>query len=164
MLDPKQKEFEMNDLMKLFLVPVFAGTLVLSGCGSETTPTETGQHSEDDGHDHANEAKNSHESDHGFGDIEVAGVVLKVALGGEPAPNATLHVDLEHQSGPVPAAIRIWFGNKAATGSIKGKANGSGGDYHADAVCPAELKQDDALWVEVESADGSRVARAVPIP
>lgn len=160
---PKQKEFEMNDLMKLLLAPVIAGTLILSGCGSETTPTETDQHSDDDGHDHANEVKDSHDSDHDLGEIEVAGVVLKVSLGGEPKPNATLHLDLEHQGGPTPVAIRVWIGNETATGSIKGRASGSGGDYHADAVCPAELKQDDALWVEVESADGTRAAVPLPI-
>ena len=156
----------MTDLMKLLLVPVLASALLLTGCGDGDTPDKHEQHeehSENDGHNHVSEGEDEHGSEHGLGEIEIARTVLEVAVGGEPEPNATLHIDLEHKSGPMPAAVRVWVGDESATGSIKGKASGSHGDYHADATCPAELQEAAALWIELESADGTRTAGSLPL-
>ena len=155
----------MTDFMKLLLGPVLAIALLLTGCG--------GGDSHDD-HDHEEHAEDGSqggedgdEHDHGpgeeLGEIEIAGSVLHVSLGGEPGPNVTLHIDIEVESGPTPAAIRVWVGDESATGSIKAKAMGSNGDYHADATCPAELTEDDALWIEIEPTDGIRTAGSLPL-
>lgn len=153
----------MTDLMKLLLVPVLASALLLTGCGGEDTPDEREQHSENDGHNHVSEGEDEHESEHKLGEIKIAQTVLEVAVGGEPEPNATLHLDLKHKSGPMPATIRVWVGDKSASGSIKGKASGSHGEYHADAMCPAELEEAAALWIELESADGTRTAGSLSL-
>ena len=155
----------MTDFMKLLLAPALASTLMLSGCGGGDSHDDHGheEHSEDDGHDHGQEGGGEHGAEHELGEIEIAGSTLHVSLGGEPGPNVTLHIDIELKSGPTPAAIRAWVGNEAGTGSVKGKAMGSDGDYHADATCPAELNKDAALWIEVESADGTRTAGSLPL-
>lgn len=157
----------MTDLMKLLLAPVLASALLLTGCeGSDSHDDhDHGAHAEEDGLDHGNEDGDEH--DHGpgheLGEIEIAGSVLHVSLGGEPGPNVTLHIDIEVESGPTPTAIRAWVGDESATGSVKGKAMGSDGDYHADTTCPADLAEDAALWIEIESADGTRTAGSLPL-
>ena len=146
------------NLMKLLLVPALTSVLLLTGCGGGDTSDEHEQHSENDGHNHVSEGEDEHGSEHELGKIEIARTVLEVTVGGEIEPNAMLHIDLEHKRGPMPAVIRVWVGDESATGSIKGKASGNDGDYHADAICPAELEEADALWIELESADGTRTA------
>lgn len=152
----------MTDLMKLLLAPVLASALLLTGCGDSDSHDDHDheEHSEDDGHGHGSEDgdNHGHGTGHELGEIEIAGSVLHVSIGGEPGPNVTLHIDIEVESGPTPAAIRAWVGDESATGSVKARAMGSDGDYHADATCPAEMSEDAALWIEVESADGTRTA------
>ena len=158
----------MTDLMKLLLAPVLASALLLTGCGGGEDSEVVVDHSPPSGgHDHSDEDGDEdgddHGTEHGLGEIEIGGSVLHVSVGGEPGPNVTLHIDIEVESGPTPAAIRAWVGNESATGSVKGKAFGSDGDYHADATCPAELPEDAALWIEIESADGTRTAGSLPL-
>lgn len=156
----------MTDLKYLLLIPMIAGSLALSGCGGGDGHDNDSheEHSEGDGHVHGSEGGDQHGIEYALGDLEIAGSVLGVSIGGEPGPNVSLHIDIELKSGPTPAAIRAWVGNESATGSVKGKAVGSNGDYHADAMCPAELTQDTALWIEVESADGTRAAKSLALP
>jgi hypothetical protein len=155
----------MTDLKKLLLIPMIAGSLTLTGCGSGDGHDEHGH----DDHDHeehsegGDEHGTEHGTEHGLGELTIAGSVLDVSVGGEPGPNVRLHIDIELESGPTPAAIRVWVGNESATGSVKGKAMGSNGDYHADATCPAELSEDAALWIEVESADGTKTAASLAL-
>ena len=160
----------MTDFMKLLLAPVLASALLLTGCGGGDSHDDHDhddheEHTEDDGHDHDGEEGDDHGHDtgHELGEIEIAGSVLHVSVGGEPGPNVILHIDIEVESGPMPAAIRAWVGNESATGSVKGKAFGSDGDYHADVACPAELSEDAALWIEIESADATRTAGSLPL-
>ena len=57
----------------------------------------------------------------------------------------------------------MWVGD--ASGDVltrKGKATGRG-NYHADATCPAEMPDDAMLWIEVESADGTRASKPLPL-
>ncbi|MFK7788472.1 MAG: hypothetical protein AB8C95_03120 [Phycisphaeraceae bacterium] len=158
----------MTKLMNLLFAPALASALLLAGCGSGASDHDHDHdhdhddheaHSEDGGYGHSHDSAN----EHGLGEIKIADSVFDVTLGGEPSPNAAIHIDLEIKSGPTPAAIRVWVGDLSATGSVKGKAIGANGDYHADVTCPAELAQDAAIWIEVESADGTRTAGSLAI-
>ncbi len=151
----------MTTLMKLLIAPVLASALLITGCGGDDSHDDHGhnEHREDDGDGH----RNDDGTEHVLGEIEIAGSVIEVAIGGEPGPNVTLHIDIELKSGPTPAAIRAWVGNESADGVAKGLAAGSDGDYHADATCPAELAEGAALWIEIESADGIRTAGSFPL-
>ncbi|MEM1098578.1 MAG: hypothetical protein AAGH92_07305 [Planctomycetota bacterium] len=155
----------MTETIKLLLAPALATSLLLSGCGGGDSHDDYGNetHTEGDGHDHSNTDSDDHSTEHGLGEIEIAGSVLQVSVGGEPGPNVILHIDIEVESGPTPATIRAWVGNESADGVAKGKAHGSNGDYHVDATCPAELAEDASLWIEVESADGTRATGSLPL-
>ncbi|MFN3167305.1 MAG: hypothetical protein ACE37H_09610 [Phycisphaeraceae bacterium] len=158
----------MTDLKKLLLIPMIAGSLALTGCGGgddhdDHDDHDHEEHSEGDGHDHDKEGGDEHGAEHGLGEITIAGSVLEVAVGGEPEPNATLHIDLELKSGPKPSAIRVWVSDDSGKVlTSKGKAMGSG-DYHADATCPAELPDNAMLWIEVEPAQGEREAKPLAL-
>ena len=154
----------MTDYMKLLLAPVLASALLLTGCGDSDSHDDHDDHEEHTEHDdHSDEDGDDHGTDHGLGEIEIAGSVLEVSVGGEPGPNVTLHIDIELKSGPTPTAIRAWVGNESADGVAKGLAAGSDGDYHADATCPAALPENAALWIEIESADGTRTVGSLPL-
>ena len=171
----------MNDLTKLLLASTIAGTLALGGCGNDSGTPDVDSHAEHDdheGHDHGEDGHEDHDHAEGehdeheghghgaerdLGSVTIAGTTLSVSMGGEVEPSAVLHLDIVRTDGPKPAAIRVWIGDEAATGALKGKASGSGGDYHADAEVPAELTPGDALWIEIETADGSRETGSVSV-
>jgi hypothetical protein len=159
----------MIELKKLLLIPMIAGSFALTGCGGgEDDHDHEGhgdtEHSDNDGHDHGDEDDgHGHGAEHGLGELTIAGSVLDVSVGGEPEPNATLHIDIKLESGPTPAAIRVWVSDDSGKVlTSKGKASGSG-DYHADATCPAELPDNAMLWIEVEPAEGDREAKSLSL-
>lgn len=84
-------------------------------------------------------------------------------MGGEIEPSATVHLDIERTDGPEPAAIRVWIGDEAGTGALKSKAMGSSGDYHADAEAPANVSLPTSLWIEIETANGTRESGSINI-
>lgn len=156
----------MNDLTKLLLASTIAGALALGGCGNESGTPDTDSHSEHDdheGHDHGDGGHDDHGAEHDLGSVTIAGTTLSISMGGEVEPTAVLHLDIVRTDGPEPAAIRVWIGDEAGTGALKGRATGSGGDYHADTEVPAELTPDAALWIEIEKADGSRETGSISI-
>lgn len=166
----------MTDLTKLFLVSLAAASLTLSGCGNESGSSNAAgqsEHSDHDGHDHDAEGHEDHDhgdNDHGdhgaerdLGSVTIAGTTLRVSMGGEIEPSGTVHLDIERTDGPEPAAIRVWIGDKAGTGALKSKAMGSSGDYHADAEAPADVSLPTSLWIEVETADGTRESGSINI-
>ena len=176
----------MTDLTKLFIVSLAAASLTLSGCGNESGSShaaDQSEHSDHDGHDHNAEGHEDHDhdaeghedhdhgdddhGDHGaerdLGSVTIAGTTLRVSMGGEIEPSAPVHLDIERTDGPEPAAIRVWIGDEAGTGALKSKAMGSGGDYHADAEAPADVSFPTFLWIEVETADGTRESGSINI-
>ncbi len=159
----------MTHLNKLLLIPIVAGSLVLTGCGGGEAPNgheghDHEKHLESGGHDDDDKrGSDEHGAEQQLSKVTIGGSVFDVSLGGEPRPNVTLHIDIKLESGPSPAAIRVWVGNESATGSVKGKAVGSKGDYHADAACPPDFDDDDALWIEVESTDGTRTTESMAL-
>lgn len=166
----------MTDLTKLFLVSLAAASLTLSGCGNESGSSNAAgqsEHSDHDGHDHDAEGHEDHDhgdNDHGdhgaerdLGSVTIAGTTLRLSMGGEIEPSGTVHLDIERTDGPEPAAIRVWIGDEAGTGALKSKAMGSSGDYHADAEAPADVSLPTSLWIEVETADGTRESGSINI-
>ena len=155
----------MIDLAKLFLAPVLASAIVLTGCGGDASHDHDGHDHMDhrDGNSHDHNHKGADTAEHTLGEVDINGTVLVVSLDHEPTANAAMHIHLTHQGGPTLAAIRIWIGDAAATGIAKSKASGSGSTYHADVTCPARLTQDTLLWIEAESTDGSRSAKSLAL-
>lgn len=121
--------------------------------GHDHAPGES--HSEDDGHAHSEDDGHDHEHDdegekHALGNVNIGGTTLEVTVGGDPHPKETLHVDLVHSAGPIPASVRVWFGEKSGIGSLKGKGEGKNGRYHADAEVPDKVSPSMRLWIEVD--------------
>ena len=109
-----------------------------------------GDHDAHEGHDHGSEASIT-------GEAMAAGTTIAFAMSGEMKPNAELHVELEQIGGPAIAAVRLWAGAKSGVGSMKTKADATGSDgkhYHAHVAVPAEVTEDTALHIEVETKDG----------
>ncbi len=159
----------MNDLTKLILASTLAAALSIAGCGNESTPHDATAHSEDDGHTHAApEPAEPDQDGHGamrsLGSVVIAGTSLDISAGGAPTPNTLMHVNIEHDDGPAPAAVRLWIGNEAGDGSVRSKADATGGDFHGHVEVPAELDADAALWIEIESATGERLHGSVALP
>ncbi|XOV74657.1 MAG: hypothetical protein ACFHWZ_14270 [Phycisphaerales bacterium] len=124
----------MNDLIKMLAV---AGTAIalsvsLPGCGESSESKSAGTHSADDGHDHAGDgddheghdhAEGEHgehdDHDHGemrsLGSVTIAGTTLAVSVSSDIKPSSEVHLDLEVESGPIPAAVRFWIGDEAGT-------------------------------------------------
>ena len=160
----------MTNLKNLLLVSMIACSLALTGCGEGDSHGHNDKggdsneahnhdaHFEGDGHHHNDEGGDGHGAEHKLGEVTIAGTVLAVSSGGAPKPNATIHIDLEHTSGPKPSAIRVWVSDDSGKVlTSKGKAIGSG-SYHTDATCPAELPGNMMLWIEVETVEGDRQA------
>ena len=174
----------MNEFTKLLIASSLAGVLLIAGCETESAPEGSVEHSEGDGHDHAghNHDEDHNETDHedhnhdhedgnhqehraewSLGSIVVAGYTLSVSAGGNIAPNATLHIEIEHTAGRIPLAIRLWVGTESGANSLKSKASRSGGKYIAKAEVPSELTPEDALWIEIETSDGERISSSIAL-
>lgn len=169
----------MNDFTKIITVSSLAFTvaLALPGCGESSNPTQSDNHSPDDGHDHAegghedhDQAEGEHDEheddDHGemtsLGTVSIAGTTLTVSISSNIDPFSEVHVDIEVESGAIPTAVRLWVGDEAGTGALKSKADGHGNHFHGQTEAPASLT-DASLWVEVESASGERFLESMPL-
>jgi len=78
-------------------------------------------------------------------------------------PDAEVHLDIDHEAGPAPAAVRLWIGVESGKGSLRAKADGGDGRFHGHVEAPAKIGADTALWIEVEDADGNRTAGSLPL-
>tara|TARA_A100001391_G_scaffold204724_1_gene201474 strand:+ start:556 stop:1089 length:534 start_codon:yes stop_codon:yes gene_type:complete len=176
----------MNEFTKLLIASSLAGVLLIAGCEIESTPESSAAQSEGVGHDHSghNHAEDHNETGHGehdhaddhedgnhdehgaerfLGSVAVAGSTLSVSAGGEIRPNATLHIEIEHTAGRIPAAIRLWIGTESGENSLKSKASRISGKYIAKAEVPAELTPEYAFWIEIETSDGERLLSSIAL-
>ena len=171
----------MNDLIKILAV---AGTAIalsvsLPGCGESSESKSAETHSADDGHDHAGDgddheghdhAEGEHgehdDHDHGemrsLGSVTIAGTTMAVSASSDIQPSSEVHLDLEVESGPIPAVVRFWIGDEAGTGAMKSKADAHGDHFHGQTEAPATVAGA-SLWIEVETATGERRTAAVAI-
>lgn len=153
-------------------IACFAGTaFLLSGCSESPASDSTDhghEHHEGADHDHDHpenaETMDEHGNENPLGSVEIAGTTFEVSFGGEIEPGAEMHINLNITDGPKPAAVRLWVGDEAATGSIKGKADATDDGFHGHAEVPAELTEGAALWIEIESDDGSRTTGSIDLP
>jgi hypothetical protein len=169
----------MNDLTKILTTvgAAMALSLSLPGCGESSNQSSGKTHAADDGHDHSGEsdghdghdhAEGEHDGhddhDHGemrsLGTLTIAGTTLAVSLSSDIEPSSEVHLDLEIESGPTPAAVRFWIGDEAATGALKAKTDGHDDHFHGETEAPADLTNA-KLWIEVETETGARSVGSV---
>lgn len=168
----------MNDLIKMLAV---AGTAValsvsLPGCGESSESESAEAHSADDGDDHAGDgddheghdhAEGEHDDhDHGemrsLGSVTIAGTTLAVSVSSDIRPSSEVHLDLEVESGPIPATVRFWIGDEAGTGALKSKADAHDDHFNGQTESPATMAGA-SLWIEIETASGERQTAAVSL-
>lgn len=151
----------------ILLTAALSCGLLLTGCGGDDHDhgEEGHSHAEGDGHDHdgADHDHDDHGAERSLGALTVGASTFSIAIGGEVEAGSTVHVDIDHTAGAEPAAIRVWIGDEAATGALKGKAVASGDTYHGDAEVPSPMAPGSALWIEVEAADGSRTTGSIAL-
>jgi len=168
----------MNDLIKILAAASTTVALLISlpGCGESSESKSAEMHSADDGHDHAgdgddhegHEHAEGEQDDHDLGEmrslgsVTIAGTSLAVSLSSDIAPLSEVHLDLEVESGPIPAAVRFWIGDEAGTGALKSKADAHHNHFHGQTEAPTAITGA-SLWIEIETASGERQAIAVPL-
>ena len=166
----------MLEPMRLLSVALASMGLLLAGCG-EGDHDADGHHDNDldaAGHDEGyqdgdNDAAqgDGENSGHGeermLGSVTIGEVVLAVVVAGDIEPGAEAHINVNHNAGPTPAAIRVWIGVESGEGSVKAKADLEDGHYHAHVQTPATIADGAGVWIEVEDESGARDAASVPM-
>ena len=164
----------MNFAYRLIGLLATSACLTVYGCGDQGTHSkESSQKEAEDNHDYHDHEPGAHEEDedeHGhdgeesaLGSVTVGTSVFEVTVGGEIAPEASLHVDIVHTTGPQPRTIRAWIGEESGVGSLKAKGDSDDGRFHVHVEVPAEMTDSMAFWVEFDNADGKRHLGSVPL-
>lgn len=171
----------MNALIKCLAAASTTVALLISlpGCGESSESKSAETHNAADGHDHAGDgddheghdhAEGEHDEhgdhDHGemrsLGSVTIDGTTFAVSVSSKIQPSSEVHLDLEVESGPIPAAVRFWLGDEAGTGALKSKADSHADHFHGQTESPTNMA-DASLWIEMESASGERQSIAVPL-
>jgi hypothetical protein len=149
--------------MSLAILGLATGlALSLSGCDqANDTTTDPAPAVTDDGGQ--SDSGHSHGETRSLGEVTVGGVTLQVTIGTPIHPGGDVSLEIEQTAGEAPAAIRIWMGERDGTDSIKGKADGSDGHYHAHIEAPGAITSTTRLWIEVENANGDRDSVGIPV-
>lgn len=168
----------MNDRIKILAAAstTFAILILLPGCGESSESNSAETHTADDGHDHAGDGHDHGGHDHGegehddhthgdmrsLGSVTIAGITLAVSVSGNIAPSSVMHLDLEVESGPIPAAVRFWIGDEAGMGALKSKADAHDNHFHGQTESPSTM-DGASLWIEIESVNGNRTVGSMPL-
>ena len=168
----------MNDLFKILAAAstTVALSISLPGCGESSESKSAETHTADDGHDHAGDgddheghdhAEGEHDDhDHGemrsLGSVTIAGTKLAVSVSSDIRPSSEVHLDLEVESGPIPATVRFWIGDEAGTGALKSKADAHNDHFHGQTESPSTM-DGASLWIEIESVNGNRTVGSMPL-
>ncbi len=168
----------MNDLFKILAAAstTVALSISLPGCGESSESKSAETHTADDGHDHAGDgddheghdhAEGEHDDhDHGemrsLGSVTIAGTKLAVSVSSDIRPSSEVHLDLEVESGPIPATVRFWIGDEAGTGTLKSKADAHDDHFHGQTESPSTM-DGASLWIEIESVNGNRTVGSMPL-
>ena len=163
----------MNDLTKIFVASIIAGTLALSGCDNESPNPDDPTHADHDGHDHGDgdhdhdgEMHDDHDDhDHAneiaLDPMTVGGMTVELAQGhGEIEPGKELHlvVKLPYSDNGA-TVIRSWLGTEDRFASVVSKAEyaPSHDDYDVHAIAPDPLPENTMWWIEIEKPDGQKL-------
>lgn len=171
----------MNEPFKILAVASTTVALLISfpGCGESSESKSAETHTADDGHDHAGDGDDHEGHDHAegehdehddhdhsemrsLGSVTIAGTTLAVSVSSDLRPSSDVHLDLEVESGPIPAAVRFWIRDEAGTGELKSKAVAHDAHFHGQTESPANMAGA-SLWIEIEDIDGERTARPVSL-
>lgn len=168
----------MNDRIKILAAAstTFALLISLPGCGESSESNSAETHTADDGHDHAGDGDDHEGHDHAegehddhnhgqmrsLGSVTIAGTTLAVSVSGNIAPSSVMNLDLEVESGSIPATVRFWIGDEAGMGALKAKADAHDNHFHGQTESPSTLAGA-SLWIEIETASGERQTAAVSL-
>lgn len=143
---------------------IAALALLAPACSRDAKdPSAPGANSGEDGG--AGPGGDPHEDgERALGTVSAGGTSLAVAIAGEVAPGAELHVELDVTEGATPVAVRLWAGQESGVGSLRAKADADGAHFHAHVEIPSDVSKDARLWIEVEAADGKRRAESLAFP
>mgnify|MGYP006439672225 FL=1 len=100
---------------------------------------------------------------HSLGTVTVAGGTFAVSMTGEITPSTELHFDITQTFGPPINTLRLWIGDKSATGSLKSKSTSDDGHFHAHVEAHITLSMDSALWIEANTSSGDREAATIKL-
>jgi hypothetical protein len=145
--------------------------VVFIGCSGD----DSHSHGPDDDHshdDHADDAPHTDGDGHVEGDHHVMIELGASMIGpysarvtrdeGAVTPGGDLAIDAWITGPEAPTAVRFWVGVDSAEGSIKARAEieGEGDDarWHTHVELPSPLHEGAAVWVEIESSDGTKYA------
>ena len=113
-------------------------------------------HGGDHSHSHDDDPNHSHEGKrYDLGSLEIGGSKVVMTQVGELEPGGNVVYEMKLSGDAKVDAVRIWVGNEAGEGSIKQKAEGKDGDYHAHVELEEKWPADSQVWVELESESGS---------
>ena len=176
----------MFDPSRLIAITGIVGCLSLAACNTEPndaappTPSDSdyaghdhGDHAEHTEHTHGDASDTDHHNAgplpdsnaqtdphagerHSLGTLTVAGGTFTVSMTGDITPSTELHFDITQTIGPPINTLRLWIGDKSATGSLKSKSTSNDGHFHAHVEAPITLSMDTALWIEATTASGDR--------
>ena len=144
------------------LLTTFAMTLSLActGCDKGSDGTDAGSS--------GNEASSSEKTENGhheksrpLGKMTIGKTTLEVSGTGEFRANATLHLNIDKTEGPMPAALRVWIGQRSGEGAVKVLATGHDNHYHVDVEVPGTVTNTTMLWVEVQDDSDKRESKGI---
>jgi hypothetical protein len=172
----------MFDPSRLIAIAGIACCLSLAACNTEPNdaapPTPSGP--DYTGHTHGDASNTDHSNAgplpdsnaqadphagerHSLGTLTVAGGTFAVSMTGEITPSTELHFDITQTIGPPINTLRLWIGDKSATGSLKSKSTSNDGHFHAHVEAPITLSMDSALWIEANTASGDRELASIEL-
>jgi hypothetical protein len=151
--------------MKHLMIPAFALSALLVGCGEKKPATPAGEASAT-----PQEAKKTEEDhDHGdevpLGKFKAGELEIEAAQGHgmvEAGKEGHLIIKLPYKDDGA-SIIRAWIGTEDRTLSAVGKGEyaPSHDDYDIHAVAPSPLPADVKWWVEVEKPDGTKLVGSI---
>jgi hypothetical protein len=164
------------------LIRILAG-LPLAGCGGNEPSDSTARSGHDTGNSKRHDQRANHVGpDYGeggdaaaedqlehepaaraLGSVAIGDTILGVSSAGRFESGSDVDVEVVVTGGPEPAAVRLWIGQQSGIGALKIKAHAHDDQFHGLVKVPAELANDAALWIEVESSDGKRESKSLAL-
>lgn len=160
--------------MRYLMIPTFALTTLLVGCGEEKSVAADDHghpHNQGDDHGHPHEegmAGEGHDHAHDevplgtfmAGELEIQAAQSHGMV--EAGKEGHLIIKLPYKDNGA-TVIRAWIGTEDRTLSAVGKAEyaPSHDDYDIHAVAPSPLPADTKWWVEIEKPDGTKLLGSI---